>query len=104
MAKTVGNYSPEATYIIYKLYRKDYIGEHQLSAEGLKQITRSSTGAAFGITPGEADELVEKLKKDNVINEYQNRDTWSLNQSFVKKHKETLEEMAAEESGVNRIL
>lgn len=104
MPTTIENYSPEATYIIYKLYRKDYVGDRQITAEGLKQISRSSAGAEFNASPKEVDELVEKLKKDNVITSYKHRDTWKLNQSFVTKHKQELEQMVADKSDVNRIL
>lgn len=105
MPSTIGSYSPEASYIIYKLWRKDYIGDHQLPEEGLKQMCRSTSAAAFGISDQEADELLEQLQRDGVIQKYQSgRKSWSINQSFVSEYKSELQAMQEEKAGVSRIM
>lgn len=105
MSSTIGEYSPEASYMIYKLWRGNYVGSNQMKETGLKTICRSSSAAAFGLTDAEADEMLEKLQRDNVIQKYQSgRKAWSLNKKFVSDHQDELEAMQEERSGVSRIM
>lgn len=105
MSSTIGGYSPEASYMIYKLWRGNFIGSNQMKEDGLKQICRSTSAAAFGLTDSEADDMLEKLQRDNVIQKYQSgRKAWSLNKKFVSNHQDELEAMQEERSGVSRIM
>ena len=91
-------------YIVYKLDRKNFVGEHQVSETGLKNIVRSTTGAEFGIDSGEAMELLDNLQSKNVILQYQSRESYSLNPKFVNKCRDELDEMMSEQSEINRVL
>lgn len=76
-----------------------------MKEDGLKQICRNSSAAAFGMSPDDADDLLETLQRDNVIQKYQSgRKAWSLNKKFVSKHEDELEDMQEEKSGVSRIM
>jgi len=94
----------EEKYVVYKLDRRNFVGNHQVEGTGLENIVRSSMGSEFTIDGNDAIDVLDNLKSKNVVVRYNDRDSWSLNPKFVNKHRDELDDLASEKSEINRIL
>lgn len=102
---TIAGYGPIESEIIYKLWNKGFVGQHQVKDEGLDTIAQSSTGAETQAEIEASDAALETLKNDGVIVRYQSgRQSWVLDKTFVNQVKDELEEEQANRAGVSRIL